>query len=58
MKTTSITVTEKRVNFEDGQGLQILCTILFTGEEKYIEVLKKQMNLHPSQSFVRLKYCQ
>ena len=48
MKTTSISVTEKRVNFEDGQGLQILCTILFTGEEKYIEVLKKQMNLHPS----------
>ena len=48
MKTTSITVTEKRVNFEHGQGLQIPCTILFTGEEKYIKVLKKQMNLYPS----------
>ena len=36
MNTASITVTEKRVNFGDGQGLQIFCTILFKGEEKYI----------------------
>ena len=47
MKTASITATGKRVNFEDGQGLQIPCTIFFKGEEKYIEVLKKQLNLHP-----------
>ena len=27
--------------------LQIPCTILFKGEEKYIEVLKKQLILYP-----------
>ena len=45
--TASITVTGKRVNFADGQGLQIPCTILFKGEEQYIEVLKKRLNFHP-----------
>ena len=40
MNTVSITVTGKRVNFGDGQGFQIPCTILFKGKEKYIEVLK------------------
>ena len=40
MNTASITVTGKRVNFGDGQGLQIPCTILFKGEEKYIDALK------------------
>ena len=43
--TASITVTGKRVNFGDGQSLQIPCTIVFKGEEKYTEVLKKQLNL-------------
>ena len=47
MNTASITVTGKSVNFGDGQGLQIPCTILLKGEEKYIEVLKKQLNLYP-----------
>ena len=43
----SNTVTGKRVNLGDGQGLQIPCTILFKGEEKYIEILKKQLNSNP-----------
>ena len=47
MKTGSITVTGKRVNFGEGIALEIPCTILFKGEEKYIEVLKKQFNLYP-----------
>ena len=47
MSTACITVTGKRVNSGDGQGLQIPRTILFKGEEKYIEVLKKQFNLYP-----------
>ena len=34
LSTASITVTGKRVNFRDGQGLQIPCTILLKGEEK------------------------
>ena len=42
MNTAIITVTGKRGNFEDGQSLQIPCTILCKREEKYIEVLKKQ----------------
>ena len=46
MSTACITVTGKRVNFRDGHGFQIPCTNLFKGEEKYIEVLKKQLNLY------------
>ena len=41
MNTASITVTGKRVNFGDGQGLQVPSTNLFKGEEIYFEVLKK-----------------
>ena len=47
MNIISITVTGKRVNVGDGQGLQIPCTIFFKGEEKYIAVLKEQLNLYP-----------
>ena len=47
MNTANITVIGKRVNFGDGQGLQIPCTILFKKEEKYIEVLIKQLDLYP-----------
>ena len=47
MNTANVAVLEKRVNFGDGQGLQIPCTILFKKEEKYIEVLKKQLDLYP-----------
>ena len=47
MNTASITLTGKRVNFGYGQGLQIPCTILFTRKQKYIEVLKKQLNMYP-----------
>ena len=46
MNTAGITVTGKRVSSGDRQGLQIPSTILFKGE-KYIEVLKKQLNLYP-----------
>ena len=46
MNTASITATGKRVDSGDGQRLQILCTILFMGK-KYIEVLKKYLNLFP-----------
>ena len=47
MNAARITVTGKSVNFGNGQGLQIPCTILFKREEIYIEVLKKQLNLYP-----------
>ena len=47
MNTASVTATEEKVNFGDTQGLQILCTILFMKEEKYIELKKKQWNLCP-----------
>ena len=47
MNTASITVTGKSVNSGDGQGLQIPFTILFEGEEKYTEVLKKIVELVP-----------
>ena len=44
MNTASITFTGKMVNVRDEQGMQIpcttlfKCTILFKGEENYIEV--------------------
>ena len=47
MNTGFITVTGKRFNFGEGQDLQISCSSLFKGEEKYIEVLKEQLNLYP-----------
>ena len=47
MNTASFTVAGKRVNFGDEQGLQIPFTILFKGEEKCIEVLKKRLKLYP-----------
>lgn len=43
----NIAVTGKRVNLGDGEGLQIPCTISFQGEEKYLEILKIQLNLCP-----------
>ena len=46
MNNAIITVTGKRINFGDGQRLLIPCTILFKGEGKYIEVLKKLLNLY------------
>ena len=36
-----IKVTGKRVNLGDGQGLQIPCTLIFTGQGKYIEKLEE-----------------
>ena len=55
MNAARITVTGKSVNFGNGQGLQIPCTILFKREEIYIEVSKKTVELEP---FINLKYCQ
>ena len=46
MNPARITVAGKRVNSGDGQSLQTPCTIVFKGEEIYIEVLK-QLNLYP-----------
>ena len=52
INTASITVTGKRVNFVDGHNLQILCTILFKGEDgsgrrKIYWSFKRQLNLYP-----------
>ena len=38
--TCQVEVRGKRVNLGDGQGLQVPCTFQFSGEEKYIEILK------------------
>ena len=45
MNPARATVSGKSVSFGDGQGLQIPCTILLKGEKKYIEVLKKPVEL-------------
>ena len=38
-------VTGKRFNLGDGEGLQVSCILQFTGERKFISVLKEQFNL-------------
>ena len=38
-------VTGKRFNLGDGKGLQVSCILQFTGERKFISVLKEQFNL-------------
>ena len=38
-------VTGKRLNLGDGEGLQVPCILQFTGERKFISVLKEQFNL-------------
>ena len=38
-------VTGKRFNLGDGEGLQVPCILQFTGERKFISVLKEQFNL-------------
>ena len=37
-------VTGKRFNLGDGEGLQVPCILQFTGERKFISVLKEQFN--------------
>ena len=61
MNSASITVMGKRVNSGDQQDLQIPFTILFEGEEKYIEILKKIVELVPftmvcTLEILRVKY--
>ena len=36
-------VWEKRVNFGDGQGLQLPQTLQFSGEKRYIKTLKRSL---------------
>lgn len=43
----NISDTGKRVNLGDGEGLQIPCTITFEGEEKYLDILKRELNSCP-----------
>ena len=41
----TVKVTGKRFNLGDGEGLQVPCILQFTGERKFISVLKEQFNL-------------
>ena len=38
-------VIGKRFNLGDGEDLQVPCILQFTGERKFISILKKQFNL-------------
>ena len=38
-------LTGKIFNLGDGEGLQVPCILQFTGERKFISVLKEQFNL-------------
>lgn len=39
----TITVKGKPANLDDGDGMQFLCTLHFTGKKQFIEVLQKQL---------------
>ena len=47
MNTGCITVAGKKVNFGEGQSLQISCTILFKEEESILKFKKKTVELVP-----------
>ena len=38
-------VTGKRFNLGDGEGLQVTCILQFTGQRKFISILKEQFHL-------------
>ena len=38
-------VTGERFNLGDGEGLQVPCILQYSGERKFISVLKEQFNL-------------
>lgn len=40
----SVIVGGKPVNLGDGEGIQVQCTLHFTGQKKFIEVLRKQLS--------------
>lgn len=41
--TCHVEVRGKRVNLCDGQGLQVPCSLQFSGEEKYRKILKNSL---------------
>ena len=43
--TCKTEVRGKRVNLGNGHGLQLPCTLQFSGEEKYIKILKKKFTV-------------
>ena len=44
-------VTGKRFNLGDGEGLQVPCILQFTGERKFLSILKEQFNLLKEKNF-------
>ena len=41
--TCQVEVRGKRINLGDGQGLQVPFTLQFSGEEKYVKILKNSL---------------
>ena len=37
-------VTCKAVNCGDGEGMQVPCTLHFNGDQKFIDILKKELS--------------
>ena len=40
---SSCTVIGKAINLGDGEGMQVPCQLKFTGQEKYVEILQKEL---------------
>ena len=40
-----VKVTDKRLALGDGKGLRVSCILQFTGERKFVSVLKEQFHL-------------
>ena len=39
----TVVVTGKAINFGDGEGMQVPCTLNFKGHRKWIDILKKEL---------------
>ena len=39
----TVIIKGKAVNLGDGEGMQVPCKLKFTGQEKYVEILQKEL---------------
>ena len=39
----AVVIKGKAINLGDGEGMQVPCKLKFTGQEKYVEILQKEL---------------
>ena len=56
----TVTVTEvsgKRCYLKDGEGLQVPCKIIITGQKKYVNILKHELQKINEVRYLRFSLC-